>query len=150
MDTATRVVGVHLFSLAAMSQLMMVSRHYVVELDGETIDKELTMICIANARWYGGGFCPVPDAQPDDGILDVLLVNKVSRIQAAGVIGKYKKGMYKELPDLITPYRCKRVTIHCDEKSEINLDGELLMAKDATFEIAPKEIRFFYPRGLTY
>ncbi len=126
------------------------SRHYVVELDGETIDKELTMICIANARWYGGGFNPVPEARPDDGMLDVLLVDKVSRLQAAKVIGTYKAGRYKELPDLVTPYRCKKVTIHCDESSEINLDGELLMAKDATFEIVPKAIRFFYPRGLTY
>ena len=126
------------------------TRHYVVELDGEVVDKELTMICIANARWYGGGFHPVPDAKPDDGLLDVLLVNKVTRLQAASVIGKYKKGLYKELPDLVTPYRCKKVTIHCDEKSEINLDGELLMAKDATFEVAPKAIRFFYPKGLTY
>ena len=126
------------------------SRHYVVELDGETVDKELTMICIANARWYGGGFNPVPEARPDDGMLDVLLVDKVSRLQAAKVIGTYKAGRYKELPDLVTPYRCKKVTIHCDESSEINLDGELLMAKDATFEIVPKAIRFFYPRGLTY
>lgn len=126
------------------------SRHYVVELDGQTIDKELTMICVANARWYGSGFNPVPDAQPDDGMLDVLLVNKISRLKAAGVIGKYKAGRYKELPDIVTPYRCERVTIHCDEESEINMDGELLMAKDATFEIVPKAIRFFYPKGLTY
>ena len=126
------------------------SRHYVVELDGEVVDKNLTMICIANARWYGGGFNPVPDAMPDDGLLDVLLVNKVTRLQVAGVIGKYKKGMYKELPELVTSYRCKKVTIRCEEKSEINLDGELLMAKKATFHIVPKAIRFFYPKGLTY
>ena len=126
------------------------SRHYVVEIEGETVDKELTMICIANARWYGGGFNPVPDAAPDDGFMDVLLVEKISRLQAAKVIGKYKAGQYRELPDLITPYRCQKVTIHCDEKSEINLDGELLMSKDATFEIVPKSLRFFYPRGLTY
>ena len=108
------------------------------------------MICIANARWYGGGFHPVPDAQPDDGMLDVLLVNKISRLKAAGVIGKYKAGRYKELPDIVTSYRCKKVTIHCDKESEVNLDGELLMAKDATFEVVPKAIRFFYPKGLTY
>ncbi len=126
------------------------TRHYVVELDGEVIDEELTMICIANARWYGSGFHPVPDASPDDGLMDVLLVNKLSRLQAASVIGKFKAGLYKELPDLIRPYRCKKVTVHCDEKSEVNLDGELLMAKDATFEIVPKAIRFFYPKGLTY
>ena len=82
--------------------------------------------------------------------MDVLLINKVTRLKAASVIGKYKAGQYRDLPDLVTPYRCKKVTIHCDKESEINLDGELLMAKDATFEILPKAIRFFYPKGLTY
>ncbi|MBR4308506.1 MAG: hypothetical protein IKT58_02815 [Oscillospiraceae bacterium] len=127
------------------------SRHYVVEIEGmEPIDKDLTMICIANARWYGSGFHPVPDAAPDDGLMDVLLVKKIGRLQAAKVIGKYKAGQYKELPDLITPYRCKKISIHCDCESEVNLDGELLMSKDATFEIMPKAVRFFYPKGLTY
>ena len=125
-------------------------RHYVVEIDGQTIDDELTMICIANARWYGGGFHPIPDAKPDDGMLDVLLVKKISRFQAASFINKYKAGLYKELSDVVTHYRCKKLTIHCDEKSEINLDGELLMAKDATFCVEPKAIRYFYPKGLTY
>lgn len=126
------------------------SRHYVVDIDGKTIDTDLTLICIASGRWYGGGFHPVPDAIPDDGLMDVLLINKVTRLKAASVIGKYKAGQYRDLPDLVTPYRCKKVTIHCDKESEINLDGELLMAKDATFEILPKAIRFFYPKGLTY
>lgn len=126
------------------------SRHYVVQLDGVTVDDDLTMICLANACWYGGGFHPVPDAKPNDGIMDVLLVKKISRLKAAGIIGKYKAGKYRELPDVVTHYPCKKVTITCDELSEINLDGELLMAKEANFEIAPKAIRFFYPKGLTY
>lgn len=124
--------------------------HYTVELDETVIDADLTMICIANARWYGGGFYPVPEAQPDDGLLDVLLVNKLSRMKVANVIGKFKAGRYKELPDLVTHYRCKKISIHCQKQSEINLDGELLMAQDATFEVVPKATHFFYPKGLTY
>ena len=40
--------------------------------------------------------------------------------------------------------------MRCDEKSEINLDGELLLRKEAAFEVVPNAIRFFYPKGLTY
>lgn len=126
------------------------SRHYVVQLDDVAVEDDLTMICIANARWYGGGFHPVPDAQPDDGVMDVLLVKKISRLKAASVIGKYKAGKYRELNDIVTHYPCKKVTIRCDKPSEINLDGELLMETEASFEIVPKAIRFFYPKGLTY
>ena len=127
-----------------------VHRHYVVEIDGEMFDGRQTLICIANGRWYGGGFNPVPEAEPDDGLLEVLLVKAVSRATVANVVGKYKKGQYAQLPDLIRHFQCKRVVIRCDDKSEVNLDGELLMRKEATFEVVPNAIRFFYPKGLTY
>ena len=127
-----------------------IKQHYVVEIDGERFDSEQSLICIANGRWYGGGFNPVPEAEPDDGLLDVLLVKGVSRLTVANVIGKYKSGCYKELSDIIRHFRCKRVEVHCDRPNEINLDGELLMAKDAAFEVVPNALRFVYPKGLTY
>ena len=123
---------------------------YTVEIDGQVFKDKLTMICIANGSWYGGGFHPIPEARPDDGLLDILLVKKLSRLQVASVIGLYKAGKYNEVPHLVTSYRGKQVRILCEKKSEINLDGELLMAQDATFEVIPKAIRFFYPKGLTY
>lgn len=127
-----------------------VHRHYVVEIDGERFDGRFTMVCIANGRWYGGGFNPVPLAEPDDGLMNVLLVRDVSRLTVPKVIGKFKKGRFTELPKYIKGYQCKSVRILCDKVSEINLDGELLMEQEAVFEIVPKYIRFFYPKGLTY
>ncbi len=127
-----------------------IHRHYVVTIDGETFDGRQSMICIANGRWYGSGFYPLPCSEPDDGLLDVLVVKAISRFTVAKVIGKYKTGRFDELPEMISHYRAKKITIACDTESEINLDGELLMAKTAEFEIQPRALRFFYPRGLTY
>ncbi len=127
-----------------------VHAHYVVEIDGEEFDGRQTLICIANGRWYGGSFNPIPEAEIDDGMLDVLLVRGVSRLTVANVIGKYKAGRYTELPKYARHFRCKRISIRCDKESEVNLDGELLMSKDASFEVVPKALRFFYPKGLTY
>lgn len=141
--------GAYLLS-AGVNVVKGMHQHFVLELDDTVIDDEQTMICIANGRWYGGGFYAAPDAEPDDGLMDVLLVKKVSRLTAAKIIGKYKEGKYKDYPDIIQHYRCRRVVVHCDTDSDINLDGELLMAKDATFEIVPKALRFFYPSGITY
>lgn len=127
-----------------------ISEHYVVEIDGQTVDAEQTMICVCNGRYYGGGFNPVPEADPTDGLLDVLLVKKVSRMQVAGVVGKYKAGRYKELPHLVTHYRTKEVTIRCDKPTAINLDGELRTAQEVKMSVAKEKIRFFYPKGLSY
>lgn len=127
-----------------------ISEHYVIEVNGETIDDKQTMICIANARWYGGGFHAVPDADPGDGMLDVLIVKKLNLIQVAGVIGKYKNGQYKEVPDLVRHIRTDAIKITCDGETPINLDGEILTTSVADCKVSEHKIRFFYPKGLTY
>ena len=130
--------------------LRQISEHYVVELDGQVYDDEFTFICVCNGRFYGGGFNPVPEADPADGKLDVLLVKKVNLLQVPGIIGKYKNGRYKELPHLISHFRTDSITIHCDKTTPINLDGELRTAEKATMCLAEEKLRFFYPKGLVW
>jgi YegS/Rv2252/BmrU family lipid kinase len=127
-----------------------IAEHYVVELNGKRIEGEQTMICVCNGRYYGGGFNPVPEADPADGLLDVLLVKKVSRVQVAGVIGKYKAGRYKELTKLMRHFRTEQVKIICDKPTPVNLDGELRTATEVTMSVADEKLRFFYPRGLVW
>ena len=127
-----------------------VSEHYVVEVNGETIDAEQTLICVCNGRFYGGGFNPVPEADPTDGILDILLVTKVSRLKVAEVVGKYKDGKFRDFPDLIRYIRARSIKITCDGPTAISLDGELRTAQEITMSIADEKLRFFYPRGLKW
>ena len=134
----------------AVNVVRAVSEHYVVEINGEVIDGEQTFVCMCNGRFYGGGFNPVPEADPTDGLLDVLVVKKVSRLQIPAIIGKYKNGRYKELSHVATHYRTDRVKVICDKSSAMNLDGEIRFAKEAVCRIADQKIRFFYPKGLTW
>ena len=127
-----------------------ISEHYIVEVNGEVIDDEFTFVCVCNGRFYGGGFNPVPEADPADGWLDVLLVKKVSRLQVPLIIGKYKNGRYAQLPQLVRHLRTKELKIRCDQATPINLDGELRMAQVVDFELADEKLRFFYPRGLVW
>ena len=127
-----------------------ISEHYVVQINGETIDAKQTLVCVCNGRYYGGGFNPVPEADPCDGLLDVLLIKKVSRLKVAAVIGKFKDGRYKELPNIVRHFRTDRIRILCDKPNPVNLDGELRIAQEVIMSIADKKLRFFYPRGLTW
>ena len=142
------------FRAYAVSALVNVIRgigeHYRIRVNGETIEGEKTMVCVCNGRFYGGGFNPVPDADPADGILDILLVEKVSRLQVAGIIGKYKNGRYRDYPNLIRHIRAREIEIVCEAPTAINLDGELRRASTIHISIAPEKIRFFYPRNLTW
>ena len=127
-----------------------IAEHYVVEVDGETFDDEFTFVCVCNGRYYGGGFNPVPEADPTDGKLDVLLVKKVSRTQVPFLIGKYKDGRYRELQDVAKYIKAESVKVICDKPTPINMDGELRTATEVEMTVAKEKIRFFYPKGLSW
>ena len=135
---------------AVINTIRGVHEHYVVHINGQTVDANQTLICACNGRFYGGGFNPVPEADPTDGMLEVLLVTKVSRLKVLEVVGKYKKGLYARYPELIRHFRTDRVVIECDAPTNINLDGELRTAKTVDIRIAEEKLRFFYPKGLTW
>ena len=149
-----RIPLLHGFRAYAASTVVNVIRgiaeHYIVEVNDEVIDDEHTFVCVCNGRFYGGGFNPVPEADPADGLLDVLLVKKVSRLQVPLVIGKYKGGRYAQLPQLVRHLLTKELKIRCDKATPINLDGELRMAQVVDFKLAEEKLRFFYPKGLVW
>ena len=149
-----RLPLLHGFAAYAVSTLVNVIRgiaeHYIIEINGETIDAQQTLMCACNGRYYGGGFNPVPEADPADGLLDVLLVKKVTRLQVASVIGKYKNGLYTQLPELVRHFKTKALKIICDRPTPIQLDGEMLTAKDILISVSEKKLRFFYPKQLSW
>ena len=149
-----RLPFLHGFNAYALSTLINlfkgISEHYVVEVAGERVDAEQTFVCVCNGRYYGGGFNPVPDADPADGLLDVLLVKKVSLLQVPGIIGKYKNGRYRELPEFIRHFRTDRVRVLCDGPSAVNLDGEIRTAQEVEMRVSREKIHFFYPKNLLW
>lgn len=117
-----------------------------VELPDRTvIDEKMTLVCVCNGSWYGGGYHPVPEANIQDGMLDILVVKKVSRLTVARVISAYQKGRYADFPHLISHYRTKSVRIVTPEPEPMNLDGELLRSDDITISVLPGKLRFFSP-----
>ena len=127
-----------------------ISEHYVIEIDGERIDGKKTLICACNGRFYGGGFNPVPEADPTDGKLEVLVIEAVNILQVPTVIGKYKNGQYKELSHLVKHYSTDQLKVIFDKPTSINLDGEQRTAAVAEIRLAEEKIRFFYPKGLVW
>lgn len=141
--------GFRAYAASALVNILKgISEHYVVELDGKRFDEEFTFVCVCNGRYYGGGFNPVPEADPTDGLLDVLLVKKVTRAQVPGLIGKYKAGQYAKIPHVVRHMQCDRVKVICDKPTPINLDGEIRMGQVVEMKISRKKLRFFYPKGL--
>ena len=127
-----------------------VSEPYHVEVDGREMDDCFTLISVCNGRWYGGGFCPVPDAMPNDGLLDFVIAKKVSRFQVASMVQHYAKGEGKDYPQLINLFRGRSITVTCEKPTAAQIDGEAILDTSFTFRLSEKKIRFFYPRGASF
>jgi len=127
-----------------------INRPLKIKLDGQEIIGEFALVCACNGRYYGGGFNPVPEADPDDGLMDVLIVKKVSRLTFLKLIGKYAKGRYAELTKYISHYRCTEISFESDEELGINVDGEAIFSKTPTFRMEPGAINFIFPEGASF
>lgn len=121
-----------------------------VTLNGQTFQGEMTAVCVCNGTWYGGSFNPVPEARPDDGILDVLIVRGMKRAQLPLMFLKYGAGRYREMDRYITHVQTDSLRIQCAEPFLVNLDGEGYVTDDAEMKLIPGGLRFLHPADMDY
>ena len=127
-----------------------IAEHYVVEICGETVDAQQTMICVCNGRFYGGGFNPIPDSMPDNGKLEFLVVRDVSRLTFIRLVGKYAKGRYRELEQYITHLEGDHLEIDSENEIVVNIDGEALYGKHVNFDLIPGGVNFLVPANMAF
>ncbi len=125
------------------------SEPYEVQVDGVDYSGKQTLILAGNGRFYGGGFHPVPEADPTDGLLDVLIIKAVDLITVMKVIGAYKAGRHRQYPQYITHLKAKSLTIaHRDGKDmQVNLDGEIVPSPRVSLRVAEHKLRFVIPQS---
>ena len=141
----------YLLSLAEQILLRGICRPMTVSMGGRRWENEPTAIlCICNGRHYGGGFMPVGEAMPDDGMLDVLRVGQVSRFTFLRLAGRYAKGLYWKYPRLIDSYHGQEVTFSAREPITAVVDGEVMTDTAFTVRLSEKKVNFFYPTGASY
>ena len=84
---------------------------------------EFLLASVANGKWVGGGIKISPDAQIDDGLLDLCLIRAASPVRALVILPKAVKGRHNGLPEVdARPFRT--MTIAVSRGSPIHLDGE--------------------------
>ncbi len=128
-----------------------------ITVDGQVFEGEYLMACLANGTTYGGGFRCAPEADLCDGLVDIIIVNKISRLRIAKLISGYSKGTYQdkcvvqpEFQDCITYLRGKHVILEGPKDFVSNLDGECKVQKKIESKISEKSMRFVIPQGIVY
>ena len=143
--------GAYVLSLIEHIFLKGINRPMTVEMgDIRWENRQTAILCICNGRYYGGGFMPVADAMPDDGVLDMLLVRQVSLFTFLRLVGQYAKGCYRRYPELILEYHGQKVTFSAQTPITVVVDGEVMVDTRFTVRLSEKKVNFFYPVGSEY
>ena len=125
-----------------------IGSHWTVELDGETMEDDFSLVSVCNGRYYGGGFMPVAEARMDDGVLNTLVVREVNRRTFLKFVGPYSRGEYAKFPEYAHCSCPKVVHIHSEKPDIVTcLDGESVVNSDVTIKLHDKKLNFFGPEG---
>jgi diacylglycerol kinase (ATP) len=115
-----------------------------VQLDEEQREARMHDVIVANGQWHGGAMRLAPDARPDDGLFDVVLIGDVTKRDFVTTAPKLYKGTYLSHPK-IELLRSRTVGVDAPERLPIELDGEQVGTTPARFEIVPAALRVRVP-----
>jgi len=111
------------------------------EMDGASWSGRALFVAVANATSYGSGVRIAPQAEMDDGLMDVVIVGDVGLLRLLEAIPiVLTSGDLRGFPE-VTRYRCRRVALRADRAARVHGDGEALGVAPAEFEILPAAIR---------
>ena len=101
-------------------------------------------VIVANGRWHGGGMKLAPDAQPDDGLFDVVLIGDVTKLDFVTTSPKLYSGRHVGHPR-VEVLRGAAVDVDAVVPLPLELDGEVAGTTPARYEVVPRALRVRTP-----
>lgn len=113
-----------------------------MEIDGRTIERENVFVEISNSRYTGRDFLMAPSAIIDDGLLDVTLLNKLSRVKVLQCLPKIFSGTHVQMQEVET-FKAKQIKIETIPAKILTPDGQLMGTTPIEIECLPGAIEVF-------
>ncbi|MBQ4435483.1 MAG: diacylglycerol kinase family lipid kinase [Clostridia bacterium] len=111
--------------------------------DGPLQNKNILVLAAGNGRFIGGGIPIAPNAIVDDGLLDVLIVNGMSKLRMLSVLPGLLKGKIQTFPETSHQYAKK---LHIEGTGlRINIDGEIVSMDSADIQVNPASLLVYRP-----
>jgi YegS/Rv2252/BmrU family lipid kinase len=115
-----------------------------VRVDEREIDQMCNNVIVGNCRYFASGMKILPMAEPDDGLLDVLVWGDVGKADLAMNLHRLYRGTHVNHPKADFS-RARRVVVAPESPLPIEADGEQPGVTPATFEIVPAALRLRVP-----
>lgn len=109
--------------------------------DEKRLEIESNLLVVANGRFAGGGMMFAPHARIDDGLLDVLLTDGLTRLDIIRELLRIRQGEHLKNPK-IKYLRSRDVSVEAATPLALDLDGEMVGYTPARFEVLPGAVRF--------
>lgn len=128
--------------------LMSILGHKSIELDitadGKCFKRSALLIAVANGKSFGGGLKISPGSDASDGLFNVVIINRVAKWRILFELPKLKRGALERI-SVAEQLTCKEITISCDKKLSVNIDGEIRGNTPMTFTIKSSALNVFCP-----
>jgi diacylglycerol kinase (ATP) len=146
---AARLLGGKVsFAAAALQTTLSFKKPSVmVQLD-ERAERRLTVanLCVANARFFGGGMKIAPEAKLNDGLFDVVALGDLDTLTILTNVYKLYLGTHLGMQQVHHAHATRVTTRAVDgEPVLLEVDGELVGTLPATFEVRPRALRIRVP-----
>jgi diacylglycerol kinase (ATP) len=145
-NLTTKALGGRVSFFAALLRVFAGWRNTELEVDvaGEKRSGKMTNLIVANGRYQGGGMLIAPEAVPDDGLFDVLVIGDITKRDFVLNVGKIYRGTHLSHPK-IDLLRGARVSVDAEVPVPLELDGEQPGTTPATFDVVPAALRLRVP-----
>jgi diacylglycerol kinase (ATP) len=107
---------------------------FELALDGRPTRLRGWLVAVANGPSYGGGMKVAPHASLDDGLLDVVVIHEIGKLEFLRTFPKVFSGRHLEHP-AVAVHRAARVDLDADRTLAVYADGEPAGTLPATFEV---------------
>ncbi|OQA20956.1 MAG: Diacylglycerol kinase [Actinobacteria bacterium ADurb.Bin346] len=121
------------------------SKKFFIKFDGQEKTANAMFVVVGNMSSYGGGMKIVPEADPEDGIFDVCIINRMSKMYFVKVFPSVFEGKHTSDP-FVDYFKASEVEIDSEYNFSVFADGEYICKLPAKFEMAKKAISFIAPK----
>jgi YegS/Rv2252/BmrU family lipid kinase len=111
-----------------------------LSVDDRALEQRVFLTAVGNLPTYGGGMRIVPDARPDDGLLDVCVVADLSRLEVLRIMPRLYSGGHVGHP-AVEVFRCRSLSADADGRVLCQADGELVGGLPARFSVLPAALQ---------
>jgi len=117
------------------------SKKFFMDYDNNQREFFGMMITASNMPSYGGGMRITPDADPEDGLLDICIIKRMSKLHFVKVFPKVYEGKHIEDSN-VEIFRTSYLKLDSEYRFSVFADGEYICKLPASFKMVPKKLNF--------